>query len=97
MEEKKQPNLEGLKEIARWAGIYIASFVASWFLTETLNQVTNIPEFLTLNVWVFAYLIPVRQLITFTLTLIVRYLDKYLHELGKLTNNDTLKGGITRF
>lgn len=89
--------LEALKEVGRWVGIYSVSFVISWFITETLAQITNVPEFITLNIWVFAYMIPVRQLITFGLTLLGRFIDKYLHEMGKTLGDDKLKAGLTRF
>lgn len=91
------PQKEALKEIARWAALYGVSFVVSWFITSTLGQITNVPEVFPLNVWVFTYLIPVRQAFTFGLTLLGRYVDKYLHELGKEKDDDNLKAGLTRF
>ena len=32
---------EALKEVARW----VALFVVSWFIAETLKQIVNIPQF----------------------------------------------------
>ncbi len=81
----KNPNSEALKEIMRWVVLYVASFTLSWFIAETLKQVTQIPEVFNLKVWVFTYAIPIRQLFTFGLTLAGRYTDKYLHESHKQT------------
>lgn len=30
-------------------------------------------------------------------TTVLRFIDKYLHELGKETSNELAKGGLTRF
>lgn len=70
----KNPNFEAAKEIARW----VVFFVVSWLITETLKQVSLVPETAAFKVWVFAYVIPVRMLLTSALTLAGRYVDKYL-------------------
>ena len=93
----EKPQAEGLKEIGRWIALYAVSFVVSWFITQTLGQVVSVPEFFNLKIWVFTYLIPVRELFTVTLTLVGRFVDKFLHELGKQENNPKLKGGLTGF
>lgn len=84
---------EGLKEVARW----IVLFILSWLITETIAQLELVPEFYTLKVWVFTYLIPVRLAFNLGLTLLGRFVDKWLHEFGKLSGKETLKGGLTRF
>lgn len=80
-----KPQIEALKEIARW----IVLFIVSWIIAETLKQVTQVPEWYTIKLWVFTYAIPVRTLFTFGLTLLGRYVDKYLHEKAKLTKDFT--------
>lgn len=67
--------IEGLKEVGRW----VVLFVISWIITATLDQATQIPEAYPVKVWVFTYTIPVRQLIVFLLTMLGRYVDKWLH------------------
>lgn len=91
------PQKEALKEIGRWAGLYTISFVISWFISQTLGQVGLVPEFFSFKIWVFTYLIPVRQIFTLGLTFIGRFIDKYLHELGKEKEDESLKLGLTRF
>ena len=87
------PFFEGVKEAGRW----LALFLISWIITETLNQATSIPEFANIKVWVFDYTVPVRTAFVFGLTLLGRFLDKWLHEIGKATDNLKLMGGLTRF
>jgi hypothetical protein len=87
------PFWEGVKEAGRW----IALFVVSWIITETINQKDLIPEFANIKVWVFAYTIPARTAVVFGLTLLGRFIDKWLHEIGKATDNLKLMGGLTRF
>lgn len=86
---------KGLLEVARWVGL----FILSWFITETASQLTNIPEFYELHIWVFTYLIPVRLAFQFLLTLLGRLVDKALHVRGKLLGKDGWLGvkGLTGF
>lgn len=81
----KNPNTEGLKEVARWIVLFLVSSVVSWFIAETLKQITQVPEVFNLKLWVFTYAIPVRSLFTYGLTFAGRWLDKYLHESSKQT------------
>jgi len=81
----KNPNMEGLKEVLRWVVLFVGSMVLTWVITETLKQITAVPETLNVKVWVFTYAIPFRELFTFALTFVGRYLDKYLHEASKQT------------
>lgn len=92
-----KPQKEAVKEILRWTGLYAVSFVISWFIAQTLGQVGLVPEIFAFKVWVFTYLVPVRQMFAVALTLIGRFVDKYLHEIGKEKNNKALKMGLTRF
>lgn len=79
----KNPKIEGAKEVLRWVTLFVVSFVVSWFITETLKQVANVPEVFNFKVWVFSYNVPLRELFTFGLTFVGRYVDKYLHEVAK--------------
>ena len=93
----KNPKLEGLKEVLRWVILFAGSMVISWVITETLKQITAVPEVFNLKVWVFTYAIPVRELFTFGLTFAGRYADKYLHEASKqniykASEGESLKG-----
>lgn len=72
---EKNSHIEAAKEVARW----MVFFIGSWIVTEMLAQATRVPEFQFVNVWVYTFMIPVRALVTFTLTMILRYIDKYLH------------------
>jgi hypothetical protein len=84
---------EGVKETGRW----LLLFLVSWIITETLNQANLIPESATLKVWVFSYVIPIRTAVVFALTLVGRFADKWIHEIGKATDNLKMMGGLTRF
>lgn len=87
------PFWEGVKESGRWIVLLLVSF----FITETLKQASLIPETTTLHLWALAYTIPVRTAVVFGLTLLGRFIDKWLHEIGKATDNSKLMGGLTRF
>ena len=96
----KNPKLEGLKEVLRWVILFAGSMVISWFITETLKQITAVPEVFNLKIWVFTYALPVRELFTFGLTFLGRYADKYLHEVSKQNlykSSDTGLKGILPF
>lgn len=67
---------EALKEVARW----VVLFLISWFVSQTLSQATAVPESYVLKVWVFAYMIPVRTLLTLALTAIGRWADRLVHD-----------------
>ena len=79
---------EATKEIGRW----VLFFAISWVITATLDQITQVPEFATVKVWVFTYMIPVRLLIQFLLTLAQRAVDKFIHEW-----NGTRLNGLAPF
>jgi hypothetical protein len=100
--EKYKPYIEGLKEVARW----LVLFVASWIITATLSQLANVPESAEVRLWLFAYVIPVRLLFNVVLTFIGRFVDKALYEMGKAKEatgtvknpvTSLLTGGLTRF
>jgi len=74
-----KPNIEATKEILRW----VVFFIVSWFISETMKQLNLIPEYYKLKIYVFTYLIPIRSIFAFFLTMIGRYADKYLHEKNK--------------
>lgn len=84
----KNPKIEALKEVGRW----VILFVVSWIITSTINQVGNVPETAQINVWVFTYMVPVRQLFVVSLTMAGRYADKYLHETSKQEIEVKFKG-----
>lgn len=92
-----KPNLEAIKEVARW----LVFFILSWIVTETLKQTSLIPEWATFKVYVFTYAIPVRSIITFGLTFAGRYADKYIYEkskeLAQLAENVTKAKGLLPF
>ena len=68
--------LEAGKEVLRW----VVFFAISWVITETLKQIDLVPEFATVKVWVFTYLLPVRSMVQFGLTFLGRAADKFVHE-----------------
>lgn len=76
-----KPTIEALKEIARWA-ICIA---AGWVITETLNQITAVPESAVVKIWVFTYALPIRMLLQTALTFAGRAIDKYIFVKNKET------------
>ncbi len=71
----RNSHIEAAKEVARW----LVFFVGSWIVTAMLAQATKVPEFHTLDIWVYTFEIPVRTIITFVLTMGLRYIDKYMH------------------
>lgn len=83
-----KPNIEAIKEIARW----LVLFGSSWIITEMLTQSSAIPEFQKLDVWVFSFMIPVRTGIVFVLTFAGRYVDKFLFEKSKTLPEVETKG-----
>ena len=54
---------------------------------------------LALVAWVITYIIPGVQDPTWNaiILLVLRFLDKWLHEMGKASDNATLTRGITQF
>ena len=93
LSDKQKAFIEAIKEPARW----IVLFVASWIVTETLKQINLIPEYLQVNIWILSYSVPIRLITTTVLTLILRTIDRYMHELGKLVKDKFLTSGLTRF
>lgn len=93
MNINKEALLETGKEVARWALL----FVVSWILTATLAQINLVPESQSITIWVFTYLIPVRALVNLGLTFLLKMVDNYIHEVGVDKNIDTLKTGLVRF
>jgi hypothetical protein len=79
------PNIEALKEVARWA----VFFAIGWVITETLNQLSVIPETYQLHVWELVYTLPIRLWIQVALTFLGRYVDKYI--FVKTFNDPTVK------
>jgi len=69
-------SFEALKEVARW----ITLAVVAWFVSETLKQAELIPQVFTLKLWVFEYLIPVRELFVLVMTVVSRIIDRIVHE-----------------
>lgn len=67
--------LEWSKEAFRWTLL----FVGAWFVGETIKQVGLIPEYFTLKLWVFSYLLPIRAIFILGLTVLSRFIDKFLH------------------
>lgn len=88
-----KPRLEAIKSGARLVVLYIAS----WVITEVLAQIANIPATYDLTIYGFLFSIPVRLMIQTGLTLINVVLDKYIHEIGKAFNEESLVKGLTRF
>lgn len=84
---------ETIKEGLRW----VVLFIASWWIAETLKQMAEVPEFLYVHLWVFKYMVPIRDNLVLALTLLSKVIDKLIHEMGKYYFDDRLKTGITRF
>jgi hypothetical protein len=80
---------EAVKEPLRW----IVLFVASWIITQLVNQAVVIPESWEIKVWLFSFVVPLRYLIVTGLTLLGRFVDKYLH----LSEPEGKAGGLLRF
>lgn len=77
----------------------ILLFVVSWFVSSTLVQLDLVPEYHNFKVWVFTYMIPVRTPLAFVLTNLGSFVDKLLHEAGKLHGKEGWLGtkGLTGF
>jgi len=75
--------IERIKDIIR----IISFFIIAWIISETLKQASLIPEFYTLKIWVFSYLIPIRNIFIAVLGAILTYIDrvKYLKDGKGLT------------
>lgn len=90
-----KPNAEAVKEILRLAIFY----AVSWVITQTLLQLTAVPQSLDVKMWVFTYAIPIRFILEMSLTLLARYLDKFMYindkenkEHGFTPNEEKPKG-----
>ena len=66
------PKIERIKDILR-IGIF---FIIAWIISETLKQANLIPEFYTLKIWVFSYLIPIRDIFIAVLGAVLTYIDR---------------------
>lgn len=71
---EKNPTIEGIKEIGRWA---LCAGVA-WVITQMLAQITVVPEALPLKVWKFVFVIPLRTVVQAALTFLGRWVDKFV-------------------
>lgn len=84
----KNANIEAAKEVGRW----LIFFIGSWIITQMLGQAASVPEYQFVHLWVYVFMIPLRATITFLLTMVLRYIDKYLH-----VNPDIKSQGILPF
>lgn len=76
-----KPQFEASMEVLR----YIALFILSWMITETLKQIGLVPVSFTVHIWVFSYVLPVQAMLNAVLTIFGRYVDKLLFERSKYT------------
>lgn len=92
-----KPQIEALKEVARW----IVIFLGSWIITQIVNQIVVVPQMHDLKIWEFHFLIPVREIMLTILTLAGRFLDKWkfesTKELAKKVGDDEVRKGILPF
>jgi len=79
-------SFEALKEVARW----ITLAVIAWFVAETLKQAELIPQVFALKLWVFEYLIPVRELFVLVMTVVSRIIDRLVHDSPDIEANGIL-------
>lgn len=70
--QDNDPKIARIKDILR----FLFFIAVSWFISETLKQVQVVPDFYTLKVWVFTYLIPVRFIFVTALTAALSYIDR---------------------
>ena len=84
-----EPQWSGLKEVSRWAVFFLASEV----ITQMLNQVAQVPDFIFFKVWVFNFSIAVRASLKLALTMALRYIDKKKHTDWKLEHPRSEKNG----
>jgi hypothetical protein len=92
---EKKPVVEALKE----AGRLFLFALAAWVIEYVGLRVTGIAEFLYpwLQEVLPAFIVITPELTITFLTFVIRWLDKYVHVLGKETVNETLAKGISRF
>ena len=84
----------GVKEVGRWAIFFLASEV----VTQMLNQITKVPDFVWVKVWVFNFSIAIRATLKVALTMVLRYADKRKHTDWKLEHPRSEKsGGLVKF
>jgi len=81
-----KPTTEALKEVSRLF-IFLA---ISWFIAETMVQLDTVPASYQVKVYVFTYTIPLRMAITSVLTMVGRYIDKWIHENKDIRFNGLL-------
>lgn len=66
-------------------------------LLESLKEPARI-ALLAIVAWLFTVVVPqVPKQYVPVLTLVLKLVDEYLHQIGKETKNDTLVTGLTRF
>lgn len=71
---EKNPTIEGIKEIGRWA----VCVGTAWVIVQMLAQITVVPESVPLKVWEFVFAIPLRTLVQGALTFLGRWIDKFV-------------------
>lgn len=79
----KSPFYEAMKEVLRW----VACVVLGWIVAATIAQISKVPEFATFNVYVFSYDVPIRLGLHTALTVLARFLDKFIFEYQKNVRN----------
>lgn len=71
----KQAILDVVKEVGRW----VIFFSVSAFITQTLAQISLVPENATIKLWVFVYSIPIRTILFWALSIVQRIIDRWMH------------------
>jgi len=74
---------EAIKEALRYGLLGVVSYLLTGGVDALLGAVSLDPQ--------------TKLLIAGGITAGLRAIDKYLHELGKANNNESLVGGLTRF
>lgn len=82
------PNLEAVKEVARWCILAVAAFIFS----ALVDQIKLVPEFVNLKLWVFTFTLPVQAIVWFVATNALRYIDKLKFMRSKLDKNTETSG-----
>jgi len=80
---------EGIKRVAR----FLIFFLMSGVVTQMLNQIANVPDFVFFNVWVFKFSVAIRSSLKIALTLALSYLDTKRHVDWKLKYPTSVNNG----
>jgi|GEM_PF-6941606 len=79
MDSYGSPKAEGIKSVLRVS----VMMIIAWIIIQILDQIDLVPEVYAFKVWVFTFIVPVKNLLFLALTFAQKYIDKFIFEQNK--------------